>query len=39
MTEAYKRAINDVSNQASKELEETFKGFIDELEKNIEKDE
>ena len=37
MTEAYKRAINDVSNQASKELEESFKVFIDELEKNTNK--
>lgn len=37
MTEAYKRAINDVSSQASKELEESFKGFIDELEKNTNK--
>lgn len=34
MTEAYKRAINDVSKQASAELEESFKGLIEELEKS-----
>ena len=39
MTEAYKRAINDVSKQASTELEASFKGLLDELEKAEKKDE
>ncbi len=38
MTEAYKRAISDVSKQASVELEESFKGLLDELEKAEKKD-
>lgn len=33
MAEAYKRAIDEVSKQASVELEESFKGLLDELEK------
>jgi len=39
MTEAYKRAIGEVSKQASAELEESFKGLLDELEKAEKKDE
>ena len=38
MTEAYKRAISEVSKQASTELEESFKGLLDELEKAEKKD-